>query len=49
MIRVIKTNFSASKDQLTCFFACNRISAQIWNEFASHCERVRSHQQLGLD
>ena len=49
MIRVIKTKFSATKETLDLLFACNRISAQIWNEFASHCERVRSHQQLGLD
>ena len=32
MIRVIKTNFSATKETLDLLFTCNRISAQIWNE-----------------
>ena len=32
MIRVIKTNFSATKETIDLLFACNRISAQIWNE-----------------
>ena len=32
MIRVIKTNFSATKELRDLLFACNRISAQIWNE-----------------
>ena len=32
MIRVIKTNFSATKEPPDLLFACNRISAQIWNE-----------------
>ena len=32
MIRVIKTNFSATKETFDLLFACNRISAQIWNE-----------------
>ena len=32
MIRVIKTNFSATKEIIDQLFACNRISAQIWNE-----------------
>ena len=32
MIRVIKTSFSATKETIDQLFACNRISAQIWNE-----------------
>ena len=32
MIRVIKTKFSATKETFDLLFACNRISAQIWNE-----------------
>ena len=32
MIRVIKTKFSATKETHGLLFACNRISAQIWNE-----------------
>ena len=32
MIRVIKTSFSATKETINLLFACNRISAQIWNE-----------------
>ena len=32
MIRVIKTKFSTTKETLDLLFACNRISAQIWNE-----------------
>ena len=32
MIRVIKTSFSATKETIDLLFACNRISAQIWNE-----------------
>ena len=31
-IRVIKTAFSASKDTIDLLFACNRISAMVWNE-----------------
>ena len=32
MIRVIKTSFSATKETIDLLFACNRVSAQIWNE-----------------
>ncbi|HUC91926.1 MAG TPA: transposase [Paenibacillus sp.] len=32
MIRCVKTAFQTSKANLERLFACNRISAQIWNE-----------------
>ena len=48
MIRVIKTNFSATKELPDLFFACNRISAQIWNE-SLRIAKERSCQQWGLD
>lgn len=32
IIRVYKPNFRTSKDNLNRLYACNRISAQIWNK-----------------
>ena len=32
MDRVIKTSFSATKEAIDLLFACNRVSALIWNE-----------------
>lgn len=31
-VRVMKTSFTASSDDMNKLFACNRISAQIWNK-----------------
>ncbi|MFM9282047.1 transposase [Paenibacillus jiagnxiensis] len=35
MIRCVKTTFQASKADLDRLFACNRVSAEIWNQCLS--------------
>lgn len=42
IIRVYKLNFRTSKDTLNLLFACNRISAQIWN---TCLELAKEHHQ----
>nr|WP_240414252.1 transposase [Paenibacillus periandrae] len=46
MIRCIKTEFRTTKENLNRLFACNRISAEIWNECLTHA-RNYAHQHEG--
>ncbi|MCB8815340.1 hypothetical protein [Desulfosporosinus shakirovi] len=46
IIRVLKTNFYATKDNIDRLFACNRTSAQVWNDCLG---LAKEHfQQTGL-
>ncbi len=45
MIRTHKTTFRTNKKDLERLFACNRISAQVWNDCREHAKN--HHQQTG--
>ncbi|MFB5761856.1 RNA-guided endonuclease InsQ/TnpB family protein [Paenibacillus medicaginis] len=45
MIRCVKTAFRTSKSDLDRLFACNRVSAEIWNE----CLSIAKHYSLQHD
>ncbi|WP_240416153.1 hypothetical protein [Paenibacillus periandrae] len=45
MIRCIKTEFRTTKENLNRLFACNRISAEIWNECLTHARNYASQHE----
>ncbi|HWQ71264.1 MAG TPA: transposase [Desulfitobacteriaceae bacterium] len=49
IIRVLKTRFHTSKENLDLLFTCNRVSAQVWNYFLSLTKKHYQEKDNWID